>query len=409
MAEISTSNGATTCPTDIIGTDGSPATWNAATNTCTLVGNKQFLVTLCISSTASGCSKVAMDTLLIDSGVTLQLVNDSGIGVYSNVENHGTINAIGIDDYGRILNYGTLIGRNDINTLPENGFGTVTNEKGAGLDAKYLSNSGLINNYGAVQESVYQDGICCYLNGTTIFGDLSNIIPLVGGSGSTGLLNLSMPQAVPPVTFSAVNVSISGSSGSNANVSFRVYGDVQPLGSGLVSLSSSTFFDISVTGIVDGNAVICLSGTGITSTYVMQYWNGAAWVNFNSQVFQSPNTTCGSAPVSALGGTPIAHGKPVLKTKPSATSASVARGHSASTTLTISGFSQSVTLSHGTLPTGVSIKFAQNPTKASSPGTKDLITFSVSSAARVGTYKITITATGANKQKSIITFTLKIT
>src|ERR1700719_3488509 len=89
--------------------------------------------------------------------------------------------------------------------------------------------------------------------------------------------------------------------------------------------------------------------------------------------------------------TPIADGKPVLKTKLSAASGSPAPKHFISTTLTLRGFPESVTLTHGALPTGVTIKFAHNPVTDSRTGTKDLITFSASSTVHVGTYKITIT------------------
>jgi hypothetical protein len=100
---------------------------------------------------------------------------------------------------------------------------------------------------------------------------------------------------------------------------------------------------------------------------------------------------------------------PSAKITLSATSGSVAPRGSVKVTATIKGAGQIITLSHGTLPSGISVSFATNPITDSISGVADAITISASSSAVPGTYHISITASGADGQKSTITYTLTVT
>ena len=88
---------------------------------------------------------------------------------------------------------------------------------------------------------------------------------------------------------------------------------------------------------------------------------------------------------------------------------SAAPGGSASTTATIKGGAQSVTLSTGTLPTGVTVAFTTNPVGDSSAGVTDGVTIHVAPLTAPGSYIIKIIATGADGQKSTATYTLTVT
>ena len=84
----------------------------------------------------------------------------------------------------------------------------------------------------------------------------------------------------------------------------------------------------------------------------------------------------------------------------------IARRQTFSISLTVSGYPQMVKLSHGPLPTGVTLTSAKLRITDSLSGVKVSITIIVSSTARVGMHPITISGTGADGQKSNVTFTL---
>jgi len=109
------------------------------------------------------------------------------------------------------------------------------------------------------------------------------------------------------------------------------------------------------------------------------------------------------------GGTITAQFIAGVTTKLSVSSGAVARRHSTVTVLTVAGSPQGIKITHGTLPGGVSVKFARTSVTDSISGVTDSITFSASSTVRPGTYHIVISAAGADGQKSSVTYTLTVT
>ena len=97
-----------------------------------------------------------------------------------------------------------------------------------------------------------------------------------------------------------------------------------------------------------------------------------------------------------------------LSLKPSLLS--VIHGNHISTTATISGAAQSVTLTVRGLPTGTKISWSKGSSlKDSISGVTDKLTLSTTKLTPIGTYSITIVATGADGQKSTAKLTLKVT
>src|SRR5262249_28994978 len=92
----------------------------------------------------------------------------------------------------------------------------------------------------------------------------------------------------------------------------------------------------------------------------------------------------------------------------SKTTLSVTQGATATATVTISGGTQSVSLSTSTPPSGITFSYATNPLTDSPTGVQTSLTVSASSAAPLGTYPISITATGADGQSSTSSVTLTL-
>ena len=92
----------------------------------------------------------------------------------------------------------------------------------------------------------------------------------------------------------------------------------------------------------------------------------------------------------------------------SPSSATVQKGKSVSTLASITGGEQSVYLTVGSLPRGISVSFASDPVTNSFSGVNDKITFYALSGASKGSYEITIAAIGTDGQSSSQTFTLTV-
>jgi hypothetical protein len=73
--------------------------------------------------------------------------------------------------------------------------------------------------------------------------------------------------------------------------------------------TGTTYYDVKVSGAVDGTAQICISPTAAT----MQYYDSTSstWVSASNIVVTGAQI-CGDIPVSALTGTPIAAGTPTV-------------------------------------------------------------------------------------------------
>ena len=90
------------------------------------------------------------------------------------------------------------------------------------------------------------------------------------------------------------------------------------------------------------------------------------------------------------------------------TSGSVMRGRSTSTVATVSGGIQTVYLTVGTLPRGVSVSWSANPLTDSLSGATSTITFHTTHSALKGTYTITVNAIGSDGNSAVSSYTLTI-
>jgi len=303
VVELNAADGSQVCPAYIQGVNTNPGEWNAKTLTCTLVGILTQSPTLCISSKVfvGGCALKSIDLLIIDSKVTLRIINDTGMELDSNLVNYGTVyDNYGVWVNGILVNYGTI----DSNAIDNQvqALGGITNNAGGTLESRYIVNYGTIKNLGMIKVDSYQDADCCGY----ISGNLTNFVTLVHGMGKTSIANVTYPVRHSPKD--TVDVSIRDSSGTRGSVTFGLYGSVQPIGTGSSSLVNPSFFGVSVKGITDGKAQICFSGSEITFQYVIQYWNGSGWKNLARQTFTGPGTVCGNEPISRLSGGLMATG-----------------------------------------------------------------------------------------------------
>jgi hypothetical protein len=123
--------------------------------------------------------------------------------------------------------------------------------------------------------------------GTPSAGDLTAV------STNTGItVTITGTSATGSVTITPSDESGAPSSGADLN-----------LGTG------TTYYDVKVSGAVDGTAQICISPTAAT----MQYYDStsSSWVSA-SNIVVTGTQICGDIPVSALTGTPIATGTPTV-------------------------------------------------------------------------------------------------
>lgn len=130
----------------------------------------------------------------------------------------------------------------------------------------------------------------------------ANIISSTLMSGGTASLNQTSSTGVV--------VSVEGSTapnGTNFTVFSEDLGAMQPNGTGSISLSSVGFFDARIEGIRDGIARICITDGNVSSTTAMQYWVGKHWARASNETVTG-STICGTVPVSAMTGTPLATG-----------------------------------------------------------------------------------------------------
>ena len=189
VVELSPSNGSTVCPTYFRGVDTQGGVWNTSSLTCTLIGNPKSSPNLCITSNvfSGGCGLYSIDELVIDSGVTFVMVNSTGMAVYTELVNNGTILA-------DIANYGTTINNGVINLTGSNQLynpGTMYNMKGATINNYYsITNPGRMVNYGTIDNyGQFITDECC----PAVYGTLINNGTYIGSAGllasGTGIVN----------------------------------------------------------------------------------------------------------------------------------------------------------------------------------------------------------------------------
>jgi len=151
---------------------------------------------------------------------------------------------------------------------------------------------------------------------------------------STGTFSLSIarPAGVITVGVGESNIGLGGISGgltsnqsSTTGISVTITGSTEPFGlpvdittetlsepnSGVpaADLASPAYYDVFLTGILSGNAQVCIRSLRAVSSTTMQYWTGADWTNA-SDTRLNTGTVCGTIPVSALTGTNLVLGTP---------------------------------------------------------------------------------------------------
>jgi hypothetical protein len=124
--------------------------------------------------------------------------------------------------------------------------------------------------------------------------------------GAAGCLT-SGATSWPTVTFtdsSTATISVTGGvysvAGVCASMNIEDLFGSQPAGTTTPSVSSPNYYDLSITGLSAGTALVCFDSPLASASTGMWYWSGSAWVSASSVTFTSPSTICGSIPVTAL-------------------------------------------------------------------------------------------------------------
>ena len=164
-----------------------------------------------------------------------------------------------------------------------------------------------------------------------------------------------------------------------------------------------------------GGAVIPSTGWFNATSWVsaiaspVQGFAFSKWIsNTSSIVILNPRNQGTSISVNGSG-TATAQFVAGVLSSASPNSTRIARGRHTSVSLTVSGYPQTVKLSHGALPTGVTLTFSKTRVTDSVSGMKVSITITVSSTAHIGPHLISISGTGLDGQKSTIMFALIVT
>ena len=125
-------------------------------------------------------------------------------------------------------------------------------------------------------------------------------------AGTSGCL-VSGATSWPTVTFtdsSTADVSVTGGVLSAAGVcpSMNIedtFTTVPSEASSPAPVTSPNYYDLSITGLSAGTATLCITGSLVTSTTTMMYWNGNMWVSASS-ITVVGDEICGQIPVTAL-------------------------------------------------------------------------------------------------------------
>ena len=154
------------------------------------------------------------------------------------------------------------------------------------------------------------------------------------------------------------------------------------------SWSPAAFVNYPTTN--DWSATIGLSGSaaGTYEVYAREFnsFTGSAGPSTTTEFTYAPNVILSLSP----------------------TSGTVAPGKSTSTVATVGGGVQTVYLTVGTLPSGVSVSWKANPVASSAVGVKDTITFYASRSATKGTHDVTVTAIGSDGSTTSTTYVLNV-
>jgi hypothetical protein len=395
IVELTASNGALICPEYLGGPGVEDVVWDNSTSTCTITSTNAASPTVCIASSGTGCAEAAADQFIIDSGVTVEMTNQSNswsqFCVYSTLVNNGTIEGGSYCNYGTIINNGKLaITRgNYFMNLPYNGFGILENQKGGEIinDYNFIVGGAVVNN-GTFYNRGQVDNDNQYHGTFTNYGSYFGSAPCFSFNGCytwLGTYNITSGALVNQLG-NGILLSITGASASNVDIISENQTTAAPLGLGSLNISSALFYDVMVKGLSMGTARLCIANSRISQGMAggMQYWSGEDWAFAGDQnvsdvpqsVLPPPNGTvtvsappqlmlCGSIPVMDLNGTPVGTGTP-LRSSQGTTGSSQASSTSvvsSTTGMTSTGPGSSATI---TQPSG-------SPSYSSQPATGNWI------------------------------------
>lgn len=225
----------------------------------------------------------------------------------------------------------------------------------------------------------------------------------VNGSG-TVTVNFTAQTGTPAGT---TNISLNGVSGTlshSATLALTIPGAADfSLSAAPATLSvargasGTSTITVTPTGGFTGAVTLSASGlpTGVTASFATNPTTGTSVLTLTA----SATATTGAANVLVTGTSgALSHSTTIALTVPgqpdfslTATNASVTPGGTGTSTITVvpsGGFTGSVTLSVGTLPTGVTAAFSPNPTTGTST-----LTFTAAASATTGPATVTVTGT----------------
>jgi hypothetical protein len=204
------------------------------------------------------------------------------------------------------------------------------------------------------------------------------------------------------------------------------YGSSSP--SGIMPVPSQTYqtmtYDPSQGGILEYQVILASSAGGSTLPSGASWYTAGStvaihatastgytfsrWTSSSASLTIKSSSGASTSMIVNAPGTVTANFLSSVSISLSPTLGSVIHGSSIKTVATIKGASQSVTLQVTGLPSGVTVSWTTNPVTDSVSGVKDTLSFKTSSAATHGTFKLTVTANGADGLVSTATFTLAI-
>ena len=226
----------------------------------------------------------------------------------------------------------------------------------------------------------------------TAAGSYNLMVTAIGG-GVTKTQPVSLTALPPPsftLTPSATSTTVAQGGSTSIKLSTAVLNGFQ------------SAVALSVSGLPKGvtssfaPASIATPGSG-TSTLTVAAASGTALGSYNLTVTAIGGSVTKTQPVSLTVSPP-----PSFTLTPSATSATAARGGSTAIKLSttgLNGFQSAVALSVSGLPKGVTASFAPASIAAPGSGTSTL-TLSAASGTAVGSYNLTVTATGGGVTKT---------
>jgi hypothetical protein len=211
-----------------------------------------------------------------------------------------------VDSGGSMLNQGTFINSNPLGESSFSGLlrvtTTLTND--GVIDNHYsLTNDGTIANSGSIVEYCATSSF----SGNAVSGN-ALIVQQCSASDSATVETSGGAASSDQTSVTQIKVSVSGSSapdGTNVTITTE---DLTSGTSSQSTLTNPSYYDVSVIGIVNGNAQVCISTSDSGESLTMQYWNGTAWVSASKITKSGSTVICGTIPVQGLVGTNIVVG-----------------------------------------------------------------------------------------------------